>query len=188
MGGGGSNLSQSGCSAKEWYVSWVNMSQSAPALLCTCCKRNSFSSLLISYLRFGGCTQAIVSKKFYRGIVDRYSHQRALKLKRNICDKYLLLNQNHPSLWERLWTLQTLLQRALCISWGCVSTRSCYSLLWCSVKKQGTFSCPQPTAWPTTQHVHVQGKVNLQNATVVWKPTHHRQLQWQEHTGSLSQF
>lgn len=42
--------------------------------------------------------QAVVSEKFYRGLVDGYAHQHALKVKRNISDKYLLLNQNRPSL------------------------------------------------------------------------------------------
>ena len=61
--------------------------------------------------------------KFYRGMIDGYSHQHTLKRQRNISDKYLLLNQNRPSLWARLWTLQTSLQRVLRISWGYISTQ-----------------------------------------------------------------
>lgn len=77
------------------------------------------------------------SWELYRGNVDGYSHLHTMKLKSNICDKYLLLNQNCPSLWARLWTLQTFLLRVLCISWGYVSTQSFYALSWCSEKKEG---------------------------------------------------
>lgn len=56
-----------------------------------------------------------------------------------------------------------------------------------ALKKRDIFL---PTAISMTYNTTYpeQGKANLQKATVVRKPTHHQQLQWLEHTGSLSQF
>lgn len=99
-------------------------------------------SLFISKLRCGGRTQAASSWKWLLPPAPTETGENYL---------WQTSYQNHPSLWVRLNSADLASESSVRTLRLHIDSKFQFSLL--MLRKKGTYSCPQPSAWPITQHI-----------------------------------